>query len=255
MALAIEQFTCRSDNFGVLIHDSQSGLTASIDAPEEGPISTKLAENNWHLNEIFTTHHHGDHVEGNLALKEAFGCRITGPASEADKIPGIDKTVGQGDTINFADMAIEVIETPGHTLGHVSYWIPSRNVAFVADTLFAMGCGRVFEGTAEMMWNSLEKLLALPDETTLYCGHEYTLANAQFALTIEPDNPDLVARAKEVEQLRAEGKPTLPTTMAMEKKTNPFLRVNEPAIRAGLDMTGASPAEVFAEIRARKDRF
>jgi hydroxyacylglutathione hydrolase len=255
MALAIEQFTCRSDNFGVLIHDSQSGLTASIDAPEEGPISAKLAENNWHLNEIFTTHHHGDHVEGNLALKEVFGCRITGPAGETDKIPGIDKTVGQGDTITFADMEIKVIETPGHTLGHVSYWIPSRNVAFVADTLFAMGCGRVFEGTAEMMWNSLEKLLALPDETTIYCGHEYTLANAKFALTIEPDNADLVARAKEVEQLRAEGKPTLPTTMAMEKKTNPFLRVNEPAIRANLGMTGASPTEVFAEIRGRKDRF
>ena len=255
MALAIEQFTCRSDNFGVLIHDSQSGLTASIDAPEEGPITAKLAENKWHLDHIFTTHHHGDHVEANLPLKAAFGCRITGPSGEAAKIPGIDNEVSQGSTIAFGDMAIEVIETPGHTLGHVSYWIPSQRVAFVADTLFAMGCGRVFEGTAEMMWNSLEKLLALPDETTIYCGHEYTLANARFALTIEPGNTDLIARAREIEQLRADGKPTLPTTMAMEKKTNPFLRVNEPAIRAGLGMTNASPTEVFAEIRRRKDRF
>jgi len=255
MALAIEQFTCRSDNFGVLIHDPKSGLTASIDAPEEGPIIAKLAENKWNLDHIFTTHHHGDHVEANLPLKQAFNCRITGPSGEAAKIPGIDEAVSQGDTIAFGDMSIEVIETPGHTLGHISYWIRSEKVAFVADTLFAMGCGRVFEGNAEMMWDSLEKLLTLPDETTIYCGHEYTLANARFALTIEPENADLVARAKEIEKLRENGMPTLPTTMEIERKTNPFLRVNEPAIRAGLGMTNASPAEVFGEIRDRKDRF
>jgi len=255
MALAIEQFPCRSDNFGVLIHDQGSGLTASIDAPEEAPIGSKLAEMNWSLDHIFTTHHHADHVEGNLPLKSAFGCRITGPAAEADKIPGIDRTVSEGDTITFGDFEIEVIETPGHTLGHVSYWIPKAKVAFVADTLFAMGCGRVFEGTPEMMWNSLEKLLALPDDTIIYCGHEYTLANARFALSIEPGNAELVARVHEVEKLRADGKPTLPTTMALEKRTNPFLRVNEPAIRQSLGMIDATPAEVFAEIRKRKDNF
>ena len=255
MALAIEQFTCRSDNFGVLIHDPRSGLTASIDAPEEGPINAKLAEKKWNLDHIFTTHHHGDHVEANLPLKEAFNCRITGPSGEAAKIPGIDEAVSEGDTIAFGDISIEVIESPGHTLGHISYWIPSEKVAFVADTLFALGCGRVFEGTAEMMWNSLEKIIALPDETTIYCGHEYTLANARFALTIEPGNTELVARAKEIETLRGNGKPTLPTTIGIEKKTNPFLRVNEPAIRDGLGMASASPAEVFAEIRSRKDRF
>lgn len=255
MSLVIEQFTCRSDNFGVLIHDPGSGLTASIDAPEEGPIRAKLAEKQWHLAHIFTTHHHEDHVEANLPLKAAFDCTITGPSGEAGKIPGIDRAVSEGDTIALGSFEIEVIETPGHTLGHVSYWIPAASVAFVADTIFAMGCGRVIEGTPEMMWNSLEKLLALPDETQLYCGHEYTLANARFALTIEPGNADLVARAKEVERLRNAGKPTLPTTMALEKRTNPFLRVNQPAIRATLGMTGASPAEVFAEIRGRKDRF
>ena len=255
MSLVIEQFTCRSDNFGVLIHDPGSGLTASIDAPEEGPIRAKLAEKQWHLAHIFTTHHHEDHVEANLPLKAAFDCTITGPSGEAGKIPGIDRAVSEGDTIALGSFEIEVIETPGHTLGHVSYWIPAASVAFVADTIFAMGCGRVIEGTPEMMWNSLEKLLALPDETQLYCGHEYTLANARFALTIEPGNADLVARAKEVERLRNAGKPTLPTTMALEKRTNPFLRVNQPAIRATLGMTGASSAEVFAEIRGRKDRF
>ena len=253
MALAIEQFTCRSDNFGVLIHDPTSGLTASIDAPEEGPIARKLAEKNWRLDHIFTTHHHADHVDGNLPLKSAHGCKITGPAGEASKIPGLDDAVGEGDTIAFGDFEITVIETPGHTLGHISYWIPKAGVAFVADTLFAMGCGRVFEGTPAMMWDSLEKLLALPEETTVYCGHEYTLANARFALTIEPGNADLIARAEEVEKLRAADKPTLPTTMAIEKKTNPFLRVNEPAIRANLGMADATPAEVFAEIRKRKD--
>jgi hydroxyacylglutathione hydrolase len=255
MALAIEQFTCRSDNFGVLIHDPGSGLTASIDAPEEGPISAKLAEKNWGLDHIFTTHHHGDHVEANLALKSAFGCTITGPSGEAAKIPGLDRAVGEGDKIAFGEFEIDVLETPGHTLGHISYVIPQAGVAFVADTLFAMGCGRVFEGTAEIMWNSLEKLLALPDSTQIYCGHEYTLANARFALSIEPGNADLVARAKEVEALRSTGKPTLPTTMAIEKRTNPFLRVDAPEIRANLGMAGATPAEVFAEIRKRKDNF
>jgi hydroxyacylglutathione hydrolase len=255
MALAIEQFTCRSDNFGVLIHDPESGLTASIDAPEEAPIRARLAEKGWRLDHILTTHHHGDHVEANLALKSAYGCAITGPAAEAARIPGLDRAVGEGDTVAFGAVAIEVIETPGHTIGHISYVIPKAGVAFVADTLFAMGCGRVFEGTPEMMWSSLEKLLALPDATDIYCGHEYTLANARFALTIEPGNADLVARAKEVEALRAAGKPTLPTTMAIEKRTNPFLRVDEPAIRATLGMADATPAEVFAEIRKRKDNF
>lgn len=255
MALAIEQFTCRSDNFGVLIHDPSSGLTASIDAPEESPIGAKLAEKNWSLDHIFTTHHHADHVEANLPLKSAFGCRITGPAGEAAKIPGLDRAVSEGDKISFGEFEIDVLETPGHTLGHISYVIPKAGVAFVADTLFALGCGRVFEGTPEMMWHSLEKLLALPDATQIYCGHEYTLANAKFALTIDPGNPELVARAKEVEALRESGKPTLPTTMALEKKTNPFLRVNEPEIRANLGMPDATPAQVFAEIRKRKDNF
>ena len=255
MALMIEQFTCRSDNFGVLVHDPDAGVTAAIDAPDFGPIKDHLARRHWDLTDILNTHHHGDHVEGNLALKEAFGCTITGPAREADKIPGIDRQVKEGDTFMFGTFEVRVIETPGHTLGHISYFVPAAKVAFTADTLFALGCGRVFEGTPEMMWQSLEKLLALPDDTTVYCGHEYTQANARFALTIEPENAALLARAQEIDRLRADGKATLPTTIALEKRTNPFLRVNEPGIRKNLGMESASPAEVFAEIRKRKDHF
>jgi hydroxyacylglutathione hydrolase len=255
MALLIEQFTCRSDNFGVLIHDPASGLTASIDAPEEAPIRARLAEKGWRLDAIFTTHHHGDHVEGNAGLKADFGCTITGPAAEADRIPGIDRRVAGGDTLMFGDIEINVIDTPGHTLGHICYWLPGEAIAFTADTLFAMGCGRVFEGTPEMMHASLEKLRALPDETVVYCGHEYTETNARFALTVDPDNRELRYRNEAVKRLAAAGKATLPTTIALEKQTNPYFRVDDPAIRRLLGMEQAAPAAVFAEIRKRKDAF
>ena len=255
MALIVEQFICGSDNFGVIVHDPDSGLTASIDAPKEDPIRARLKERGWRLDRILTTHHHGDHVEGNLALKTAFACRITGPAGEADRVPGIDDSVKGGDSFRFGAHEVRVIDTPGHTLGHIGFWLPSDGLAFVGDTLFAVGCGRVIEGTHEMMWASLQKLAALPDATAIYCGHEYTETNIRFALTIEPDNADLVARAAAVKALRAEGKPTLPTTVALEKKTNPFLRADNPGIRARLAMTDAPAAAVFGEIRKRKDSF
>jgi hydroxyacylglutathione hydrolase len=255
MPLLIEQFLCRSDNFGVLIHDTESGLTASIDAPEEEAIVLRLQEKGWKLDHILVTHHHRDHVEGNLPLKEALGPTITGPAAEAGKIPGIDKRVKGGDRIAFGDYAINVIDTPGHTLGHITYYIPAVGVAFVADTLFAVGCGRVIEGTMDMMWESLGKLAALPADTVIYCGHEYTETNIRFALTVDSGNPALVARAAEVKALRSQGKATLPTTIAREKLTNPFLRANEPDIRARLGMMGTPTAEVFAELRRRKDNF
>ena len=255
MALLIEQFLCRTDNFGVLIHDLGSGLTASIDAPEEAPIVAKLKEKGWRLDQILVTHHHLDHIEGIPALKAAFGCAVIGPAGEAEKIPGIDKTVAGGDPFMFGSVPVTVLDTPGHTLGHITYFLPSAGVGFAGDTLFAVGCGRVIEGTMEMMWASLEKLMALPDDTAIYCGHEYTDANIRFALTVEPDNADLVARATEVKQLRAANRATLPTTMAREKQTNPFLRAAEPGIRARLGMEAAAPAAVFGELRRRKDSF
>ena len=255
MALTIEQFICGGDNFGVLIHDPASGLTAAIDAPQEAPIRAKLAERNWTLDRILVTHHHGDHTAGNLALKAAFSCTITGPAAEAATIPGIDETVKEGDRFAVGGSEVRVIATPGHTLGHITYWLPGEGIAFVGDTLFAMGCGRLLEGDAAMMWTSLEKLAALPDATQVYCGHEYTETNARFAVTVDPDNAELAARYAKVTALRAAGKVTLPTTIGLEKRTNPFLRARDPAIRARLGMSDAPPAAVFAEIRKRKDHF
>lgn len=253
--LQIEQFTCRSDNFGVLIHDTKTGATASIDAPEENPILDVLEQRGWQLTHILVTHHHHDHVEANLALKKKFGAKIIGPRDEAAKIPGLDETVGGGDTFKFQDFDVEVIATPGHTLGHISYFIPGAQVAFTADTLFALGCGRIFEGTPAQMHRSLQKLAALPDDTTVYCGHEYTEANAKFALTIDPENQQLVQRAAEIFDLRARDEPTLPTTIGLEKQTNPFLRAGDPHIRQHLGMDNESDEAVFAEIRKRKDSF
>jgi hydroxyacylglutathione hydrolase len=254
-ALQIYQFPCLSDNFGVLIHDPEADVTASIDAPEAGKVEAALREKGWRLTHILTTHHHHDHVGGNLQLKAATGCTIIGPRSEAGKIPGIDGTVGEGDAIQLGTHRVEVLDTPGHTLGQVNYVIPSAKAAFCGDTLFAMGCGRVIEGTPKMMWGSLQKLMALPTDTAVYCGHEYTQANARFALTIEPDSAALQKRAGEVDALRARGEATLPTTIGLELETNPFLRPQVPAIQRRLGMEGRPEWEVFAEIRERKNRF
>ena len=253
--LEIVQFPCRTDNFGVLIHDVKTGRTAAIDAPELQPILDVLEQKGWTLTDIFTTHHHPDHVEANLDLKSRYNCTITGPEAEKDRIPGIDKTVKGGDTIDFAGHKADVIDCPGHTLGGISLHFAGDKVLFAADTLFALGCGRLLEGTPAQMWSSLSKLLKLPDDTALYCGHEYTLSNAKFALTIDPDNQHLATRAIEIERLRAANKPTLPSTLGIEKATNPFLRAADKRIRAHLGMETASDGEVFAEIRKRKDNF
>lgn len=253
--LELEVFPCRSDNFGVLVHDPESGLTASIDAPEEKPIVEAAARRGWTITHIFTTHHHTDHVEANLALKEKLGLEIIGPVNEAVAIPGLDRTVADGDEFHFGDHLVRVIETPGHTAGHICFHFPDDKILFAADTLFALGCGRLFERSASDMWSSLQKLAVLPDETAIYFGHEYTLSNARFALTIDPDNERLKTRAAEIEALRADGKSTIPTMMGLEKETNPFLRPADPAIRRNLIMEGKTNEEVFAEIRKRKDNF
>jgi hydroxyacylglutathione hydrolase len=252
--LEIEQFPCLSDNYAVLIHDAESGLTASTDTPDAKAILERLDAKGWRLTHVLNTHHHGDHTGGNQRLKEATGCTIIGPLAEADRIPGIDVAVSEGDKIPFGAFKIKVIETPGHTVGHVAYWIPEARVAFVGDTLFAMGAGRIFEGNAEMMWNSLKKLMALPRDTEIYCGHEYTAANARFALTVDPENAALQNRAKEVDQLRDKNKPTLPTRLDRELETNPFLRPHVTAIRAILGMPYAPDWKVFAAIRERKNK-
>ncbi len=252
--LDIHQFPCLSDNYGVLIHDAERGLTASIDAPNADQVRAALKAKGWKLTHILTTHHHGDHTGGNLALKAETGCTIIGPKAEAAKIPGIDSKVGESDTFDFGSVKVHVLDTPGHTAGHITFWIPAAGVAFVGDTLFAMGCGRVNEGTMEMMWRSVEKVSKLPPGTRLYCGHEYTVANAKFALTIDPGNTALVARVAEVEKLRAAGKPTLPTRVDIERETNPFLRASDPAIRKRLGLENAQDWQVFGEIRERKNR-
>jgi hydroxyacylglutathione hydrolase len=250
--LEIHQFPCLSDNYGVLIRDGDA--VAAIDAPDAKTVAAALKEKGWRLTHILTTHHHGDHTAGNLPLKAETRCTIIGPRAEAAKVPGLDQAVGEGDTFKLGTHEVRVLDTPGHTAGHISYVIPSADVAFVGDTLFAIGCGRVIEGNAEMMWASLQKLMALPKATAVYCGHEYTQANARFALTIEPDNAALQKRAREVDELRAKGKPTLPTNIGIELETNPFLRPYVAAIQQRLGLVGKPEWQIFGEIRERKNR-
>jgi hydroxyacylglutathione hydrolase len=248
-------FRCRSDNFGVLLHDPETGATAAIDAPEAAPIEAALHATGWKLTDILVTHHHADHTDGIMALKEKYKCRVVAPAGEAAKIPGVDETVREGDKVKVGKLTGSVIETPGHTLGHIVYWFHADNIVFAADTLFSVGCGRVIEGTMDQMWASMLKMRNLPDETKIFCGHEYTLANIKFALSVDKDNPALQARAVEAEKQIAAGEPTIPTTIGEEKKTNPFLRAGDAGLAAGLGMAGKPANEVFAEIRERKNRF
>jgi hydroxyacylglutathione hydrolase len=252
--LEIHQFMCLTDNFGVLLREPHSNTVAAVDAPETAPIVAALEAKGWQLTHILTTHHHRDHTDGNLDLKSMSGCTIVGPRGEADKVRGIDRKVGEGDTFKLGDVEVRVLDTPGHTAGHIAYWMPGEEVVFVGDTLFSVGCGRVIEGNPQQMWQSLDKLRRLPPATRIYCGHEYTEANIRFALTIEPDNKALQARASQVKALREKGAATLPTTMGAELATNPFLRPQEQGIRMRLGMQNAPDWQVFAEIRERKNR-
>ena len=255
MSAETRLFRCFNDNYGVLLHDPESGATAAIDAPEAGPIEAALKAAGWKLTDILVTHHHADHTGGILELKEKYKCRVVAPAAEAEKIPAVNLTVREGDKVLVGKLSGNVIETPGHTNGHISYWFHADKLAFVGDTLFAIGCGRVIEGTPGMMWRSLTKLRDLPDDTKIYCGHEYTAANIKFARTIEPDNPALAARETQAQKQIAQGEPTIPVTIGQEKLANPFLRADVPEVAAGIGMAGKAAAQVFAEIRARKNKF
>jgi hydroxyacylglutathione hydrolase len=248
-------FLCQKDNYGVLLHDPSSGATASIDAPETAPVEAALKATGWKLTDILVTHHHADHTAGIQALKDKYKCRVVAPAAEAEKIPAVDESVREGDKVSVGKLSANVIETPGHTTGHVAYWFHDDQLAFVGDTLFSIGCGRVIEGTPGMMWRSLCKLRDLPDDTEIYCGHEYTAANIRFARTIEPDNPVLAAREAQVQQQIAQGEPTIPVTIGDEKLANPFLRADVAEVAAGIGMAGKQASQVFAEIRARKNKF
>lgn len=245
---------CLSDNYAALIHDGDSGATAVVDAPDAGAILAALAERGWALSDILVTHHHFDHVEGVAELVRRTGARVTGARADAGRIPGLDVLVGDGDVIEVGGLRLEVLETPGHTVGHIAYVAREPAAVFCGDTLFAMGCGRLFEGTPAQMWASLGRLAALAPETAVYCGHEYTQSNGRFALRVDPANAALTERMAEVDRLRAAGLPTVPSTMARELATNPFLRAGDPGIAAGLGMAGAAPVAVFAELRERKNK-
>jgi hydroxyacylglutathione hydrolase len=247
-------FRCLQDNFGVLLHDPATGATAAIDAPEAAPVEAALKATGWRLTDILVTHHHADHTGGIAELKARHRCRVVAPQGEAARIPAVDETVRENDKVQVGGLEGRVIETPGHTAGHISYVFPADKLAFVGDTLFSIGCGRVIEGTPEMMWQSLLKLRGLPDDTRIYCGHEYTKANIRFAKTIEAGNAALNAREQEVEKLLAANKPTVPSTIGEEKAANPFLRADVPDVAKSVGLAGQPAWKVFAEIRERKNR-
>ena len=247
----IEIVPCLSDNYAYLIRDGAH--CAVLDPSEAGPVKAALEKRGWRPAFILNTHHHNDHVGGNLALKEAYGAQVVGPGKDRVRIPGIDIGVDEHSGWSFAGQPVRILEVPGHTRGAITFVIDGN--AFTGDTLFAMGCGRLFEGDPPMMWASLSKLMTLPDATRIYCGHEYTESNGRFALTIEPDNAALSSRVADVKALRAQKRPTIPSTIGLEKQTNPFLRAGSSEIRQRLGMEKASDAEVFGEVRRRKDNF
>ncbi len=251
----IYQFPCLKDNYGVLVHDAEGGVTLSIDAPDAATVMRALAERGWRLTHILATHHHADHTAGIPALKAETQCRVIGPREEAARIPGLDQAVGEPDTLSLGTLRVKVLDTPGHTIGHVTYWLDEAKVAFVGDTLFAMGCGRILEGTAEMMWTSLRKIADLPRDTLLYCGHEYTVANGKFGVSIEPGNARMQERLEDAETVRAQGGATLPTRVDLELETNVFLRADTRAIRDRVGLAAAPAWKVFADLRERKNRF
>jgi hydroxyacylglutathione hydrolase len=254
MTAKTKLFLCLKDNFGVLVHDPDTGATAAIDAPEAGPIEAALKATGWRLTDILVTHHHHDHTGGIEELKETHRCRVVAPDAEADGIPEVDETVREGNSVRVGSLTAQVLETPGHTAGHISYVFPADKLAFVGDTLFSIGCGRVIEGNPEMMWQSLLKLRALPDDTQIYCGHEYTLANIRFAKTIEPANAALLAREQAAMRLTADRRPTIPSSMGEEKAANPFLRADLPEVAQAVGLTGSPAWKVFAEVREQKNR-
>ena len=253
--LNIHLIPCLKDNYAYLVHEPSTRSVAVVDPSEAVPVLEALAQHKLKLTHILNTHHHFDHTGGNLELKEKTGAQVIGPKADADRIPGIDAGVGEGDLMSVGISIARVFDIPAHTRGHIAFWFEADKAVFTGDTMFAMGCGRLFEGTPAQMWNSLSKLSRLPADTRVYCGHEYTQSNGRFALTLEPGNGVLVERMKEVDRLRAENKPTIPTTIGLELQTNPFLRPSSAELRKSLAMTNSDVVSVFAETRSRKDSF
>lgn len=253
--LQIEQLPVLSDNYVYLVRDAETGQTGVVDPAVAEPVLEALERLGWRLTHIINTHHHHDHVGGNARLIEATGCTVVGPRADRDRIPGIVEAVGDGDTFTLGTSRAHVFDVPGHTRGHIAYWFEEDAALFCGDTLFALGCGRLFEGTPAQMWDSLSKFRDLPGDTRVYCAHEYTQSNGRFALSVEAENPLLVARMRRVDELRAAGQPTVPSTLAEERATNPFLRPDSPALQRALELVGADAVTVFGATRARKDTF
>jgi hydroxyacylglutathione hydrolase len=251
--LEVHQFPCLSDNYGFLLHDPDSGETACIDTPDADAYLREAAAKGWQITHIWNTHWHPDHAGGNEAIKAATGCTVIAPAAESDKIAGVDQVVKQGDIVSLGDYEAHVIDVGGHTMGHIAYHLPAAGIAFVGDSVFALGCGRMFEGTPPQFWASLSRIKALPPETLLYCAHEYTASNARFALHADPDNKALQDYADAVTTARAADKPTVPTTLARELAANPFLRADNPDMQARWG--GGDAVATFAALRSAKDNF
>lgn len=255
MPLELLALRCLTDNYAYLLHDAASGETAVVDVPEAAPILTALAERSWSLTHILITHHHHDHIGGVEALREATGAKVWAAKADAHRLPPLDHALAEGDRVTFGGEEVQIFDVSGHTLGHIAFYFPHSALVFTADSLMAMGCGRLFEGTAQQMWTSLSKLAALPDRTRVCSGHDYLAGNAAFAQSVDANNPALTDRINGLDAMRAQNMPMAIATLAEEKATNPFLRASAPDMKAALGMSDASDAETFAELRARKDRF
>eukprot|EP00879_Flechtneria_rotunda_P008648 GHRR01009061.1.p1 GENE.GHRR01009061.1~~GHRR01009061.1.p1 ORF type:complete len:274 (+),score=71.20 GHRR01009061.1:251-1072(+) len=254
--LEVVRVPALSDNYIWLVREPASGLVAVVDPSEAAPVNTVLQQKGWSLKYIINTHHHFDHTGGNLELKKQHGLQVVGPRADADRIPGIDVQVGDGDTWKFGELEATVFDTPGHTRGHITFYFPQAKAVFPGDTLFALGCGKTFEGDPQTMWSSLSKFLPLPGDTAVYCAHEYTQSNAKFAVHIDPNNQALQQRKKKIDEFRSRGEPTVPSWLGEEFDTNPFLRPKDSAIRSSVQATDNEPDwEVFGRVRAAKDNF
>jgi hydroxyacylglutathione hydrolase len=253
--LEIELVPCLTDNYAYLLRDPASGAVAAVDPSEAPPVEAALARHGWRLSHILNTHHHFDHTGGNEALKARYGAQVVGPKADRARIPAIDIEVDETAPFALGEAEARILFIPGHTRGHIAFWFPESKAVFCGDTLFALGCGRMFEGTPEEMWRSLDKLRALPADTRVYCGHEYTQANARFAVTVEPENRALANRSTAIDAARAQGRPTVPSTIGEERDTNPFLRADQPAVARAMGLEANNPVAVFAAVRARKDSF